>query len=91
MLPDDFSFRVRIGYTNREELLQSNLGACLRGCLVTDRFQIAAEQAASSYTTGDWFSRTATERSEAIYRELRKLDIEAIDEARPARAKADTG
>jgi hypothetical protein len=56
---------------------------------VIDRFQIAAEHAASSYAPGDWFSRTATERSEAIYRELRRLDAEAVPQSATPQAEAD--
>ncbi len=48
---------------------------------VTDRFQIAAEHAASSVATSVWLNMAATERSDAIYRELRTLDEEALDMA----------
>jgi hypothetical protein len=39
-----------------------------------DSFQIAAAWAASAYPTDVWLRLSATERSAAIYRELRKLD-----------------
>jgi hypothetical protein len=46
-----------------------------------DRFQIAAERAASSYTAIVWLTVLGpSERSAAIYRELRKLDEEFIEE-----------
>jgi hypothetical protein len=40
-----------------------------------DRFQIAAAWAASAYPAAVWRSLSATERSAAIYRELRELDV----------------
>ncbi len=39
-----------------------------------DSFQIAAAWAASAYPADVWLRLSATERSAAIYRELRKLD-----------------
>jgi hypothetical protein len=39
-----------------------------------DGFQIAASWAASAYLADVWLRLGATERSAAIYRELRKLD-----------------
>jgi hypothetical protein len=47
----------------------------------TDRFQIAAERAASSYPTEVWSTLSASERAAAIYRELRELDAESASES----------
>jgi hypothetical protein len=47
----------------------------------SDRFQIAAERAASSYPTEVWSSLGPSERAAAIYRELRKLDEESASES----------
>lgn len=47
----------------------------------SDRFQIAAARAASSYPADVWSSLGTSEQAPAIYRELRKLD-------EPARNKA---
>ncbi len=52
----------------------------------SDRFQIAAERAASSYPTEVWFTLSPSERAAAIYRELRKLDAEAASESEQAEA-----
>jgi hypothetical protein len=46
----------------------------------SDRFQIAAERAASSYPTEVWLTLGPSERAAAIYRELRKLDAESVSE-----------
>jgi hypothetical protein len=45
-----------------------------------DRFQTAAERAASSYQAGVWFTLGPSEQAAAIYRELRKLDAESVSE-----------
>jgi hypothetical protein len=45
----------------------------------SDRFQIAAQRAASSYPTEVWFTLSPSVRAAAIYRELRKLDAEAAN------------
>ena len=50
----------------------------------SDRFQIAAERAASSYSTEVWFTLSPSERAAAIYRELRKLDAEPASESEQA-------
>jgi hypothetical protein len=42
----------------------------------SNRFQIAAERAALAYPEEAWSSLRPSERSAAIYRELRKLDEE---------------
>jgi hypothetical protein len=47
----------------------------------SDRFQIAAARAASSYPTDLWFTLSPSERAAAIYRELRKLDAEPASES----------
>lgn len=47
----------------------------------SDRFQIAAERAASSYPTDVWSILSPSERAAAIYRELRKLDAESASES----------
>jgi hypothetical protein len=52
----------------------------------SDRFQIAAERAASSYPTEVWFTLSPSERAAAIYRELRKLDAELASESEQAEA-----
>jgi hypothetical protein len=52
----------------------------------SDRFQIAAERAASSYPTEVWLTLGPSERAAAIYRELRKLDAESIGESEDAQA-----
>jgi hypothetical protein len=52
----------------------------------SDRFQIAAERAASSYPTEVWFTLSPSERAAAIYRELRKLDAEPASESEQAEA-----
>ena len=46
----------------------------------SDRFQIAAERAASSYPTEVWSILSPSERAAAIYRELRKLDASSASE-----------
>jgi hypothetical protein len=46
----------------------------------SDRFQIAAERAASSYPRAVWSTLSAPERAAIIYRELRKLDSESVSE-----------
>jgi hypothetical protein len=40
-----------------------------------DSFQIVAAWAASAYPTDIWLRMSASERSAAIYREMRKLDL----------------
>jgi hypothetical protein len=46
-----------------------------------DQFQIAAERAASTYTPIVWLTLLSpSEQAEAIYREMRKLDEESIEE-----------
>jgi hypothetical protein len=52
----------------------------------SDRFQIAAERAASSYPTEVWLTLGPSERAAAIYRELRKLDAESFSESEDAQA-----
>jgi hypothetical protein len=47
----------------------------------SDRFQIAAERAASSYPTDVWSILSPSERAAAIYRELRKLDAESASDS----------
>jgi hypothetical protein len=44
----------------------------------SDRFQIAAERAASSCPTEVWLNLSASEQAAAIYHELRKLDAEFV-------------
>jgi hypothetical protein len=44
----------------------------------SDRFQIAAERAASSRPTEVWLNLSSSEQAAAIYRELRKLDAEFV-------------
>jgi hypothetical protein len=47
-----------------------------------DQFQIAAERAASAYTPIVWLTvLSPSEQAEAIYREMRKLDDEFIEES----------
>ena len=56
-------------------LLRNPTGGSAAGNLAPiDSFQIAASWAASAYPTDVWLCMDATERSAAIYRELRKLD-----------------
>jgi hypothetical protein len=50
----------------------------------SDRFQIAAARAASSYPADVWSSLGTSEQAPAIYLELRKLDAKSI-EGRKAR------
>jgi hypothetical protein len=57
----------------------------------SDRFQIAAERAVSSYPAEEWFNLSPSEQAAAIYRELRKLDAEAISESEAAEAPAAEG
>jgi hypothetical protein len=52
----------------------------------SDRFQIAAERAASSYPAEVWSTLSPSERAAVIYRELRKLDAESVSE--PAQTEA---
>jgi hypothetical protein len=52
----------------------------------SDRFQTAAERAASSYPTEVWSTPSPSERTAAIYRELRKLDAESASESEQAEA-----
>jgi len=40
------------------------------------RFQLAAERAASPYSALDWACMEPRARSEAVYRELRRLDAD---------------
>jgi len=44
--------------------------------MAPDRFQIAAERAASRYDV--WSTLSPSERAAAIYRELRKLDADSV-------------
>jgi len=46
--------------------------------MVPDRFQIAAERAASPYSADVWLTLSPSERAAAIYRELRKLDADSV-------------
>jgi hypothetical protein len=55
-----------------------------------DSFQIAAERAASSYTSEAWFTLSPSEQSTAIYRELRKLDAETVDRSEEAESVPNT-
>jgi hypothetical protein len=56
-------------------LLRSPAEGLIAGDLVPiDRFQIVAAWAASAYPADVWLRLGPTERSAAIYRELRKLD-----------------
>jgi hypothetical protein len=52
----------------------------------SERFQIAAERAASSCPTEVWRNLSSSEQAAAIYRELRKLDAESVSE--PAQTEA---
>jgi hypothetical protein len=52
----------------------------------SDRFQTAAERAASSYPTEVWSTLSPSERTAAIYRELRKLDAESARESEQSEA-----
>ena len=54
----------------------------------SDRFQIAAERAASSYPTEDWYTLSPSARAAAIYRELRQLDAESARESRQVETPA---
>ena len=56
----------------------------------SDSFQIAAEQAASSYPTEVWLTLSPSEKAAAIYRELRKLDAEFVRAQRPPPADRPT-
>jgi hypothetical protein len=47
----------------------------------SDRFQIAAKRAVSSYPAEVWSTLSTSERAAAIYRELRKLDAESASES----------
>jgi len=49
----------------------------------SDRFQIAAARAASSYPADVWSSLGTSEQAPAIYRELRKLDAESMEGRKP--------
>ncbi len=52
-------------------------------------FSVAAERARMSVATERWNCLTASERSDAIYRELRLLDAEAVrGRRRPATDRA---
>jgi hypothetical protein len=52
-----------------------------------DKFQIAAERAASDYTPIVWLTiLSPSEQAAAIYREMRKLDEELVDENGGAQA-----
>jgi hypothetical protein len=56
-------------------LLRDPAAALVAGDLAPiDSFQIAAAWAASAYPADVWLRLSASERSAAIYRELRKLD-----------------
>jgi hypothetical protein len=57
----------------------------------SERFQIAAARAAASYPADVWLSLSATERSAAIYRELRKLDAESVKGSEPETAPSSAG
>jgi hypothetical protein len=54
----------------------------------SDRFQIAAAQAASRYTADAWSTLSPSARAAAIYRELRKLDAESAKASQSAEAEA---
>jgi hypothetical protein len=51
-----------------------------------DSFQRAAERARRAYSLADWTTITPRERTEAIYRELRRIDADRA--ARQGRPKA---
>ena len=46
-----------------------------------DRFQIAAKRAAASFKSIDWLLLSPTERTAAVYRELRRLDAQSIKQS----------
>jgi hypothetical protein len=46
----------------------------------SDTFLTAVARAASSYSAGTWEKLTISEQCSAIYRELRKLDSESLEE-----------
>jgi hypothetical protein len=48
------------------------------GGMSADHFQIAAARAERSYPPAGWRRLESTERCNAIYRELRRLDTEAL-------------
>jgi hypothetical protein len=56
----------------------------------SDKFQIAAGRAASHYTVDVWSTLNPSERAAAIYRELRKLDAEAVATSQSAEANPNT-
>jgi hypothetical protein len=57
-------------------LLRNPTAGLVAGDLApVDSFQIVAAWAASAYPTDVWLTMSAAERSTAIYREMRKLDV----------------
>jgi hypothetical protein len=54
----------------------------------SDRFQIAAARAVASHPADVWSRMSASERSAAIYRELRKLDAESVKGSEPTPPKS---
>jgi hypothetical protein len=57
-------------------LLRSPSAGLVAGDLAPiDSFQIVAAWAASAYPTDIWLRMSASDRSAAIYREMRKLDV----------------
>jgi hypothetical protein len=49
----------------------------------SDRFQVAAARATASFPANVWSSLSPAEQSAAIYRELRKLDVESVKGSKP--------
>jgi hypothetical protein len=72
------------GYKAKAATLQPRAGTKQGGRGVPyDSFQIAATRAVTSYLDEVWRTLSPSERSAAIYRELRKLDAESIKGPKP--------